>query len=190
MKDSSKRLFGLLASLALLAGSFFVFVSFIRPEYARINQLRGDLASKEETYENQSKIIDEVKSLLEQYESISGLREAVSRAIPNEEDYATAINQIGSLARVSGLVLESIEPHLVTPKGTTSLSTQTSSLPVLRTLQMNLKLVGSYDAFKTFLERIETNIRVMDTANITILPSVSANNYAYTVVVKAYYQSL
>ncbi len=190
MKDSSKRFIGLLASLALLIASFFVFISLIRPEYARINQLRGDLASKEETYANQEKIISEVKNLLDQYDSIAGLRDAVSRAIPQEEDYATALNQVASLARVSGLFLESIEPTLVSPKGTTSLSSQTPSLPVLRTLQMNLKLIGPYDGFKTFLERIETNIRVMDTANITIIPSSSQSSYTYTLVVKAYYQTL
>ena len=179
-----------MGSLAFLMGSFFIFVSFLRPEYAGINQLRGNLASKEEAYENQQKIIVEVNDLLNRYQSVSGLRDAVSRAIPNEEDYATLINQLGSLARISGLVLESVQLHTVPVKNTGFSSAGGAALPALKSLQANLRLQGSYEGLKLFLGRIETNIRVMDPTNIVITPNPAGTIYTYEVAVNTYYQSL
>ena len=190
MKDSSKRLLGLLGSLALLIASFFILVSFIRPEYAGINLLRGDLASKQDTYESQKKITKAVTDLLDKHESVSGLRDVISRVIPNTEDYATLVNQLSSLARMSGILLESIQLHNTPVKSSAASTPGTTPLPTLKLLQVNLRLVGPYESFKSFLDKVETNIRVMDPTNIVVTPSGSGSTYAYDVVVNTYYQPL
>jgi Tfp pilus assembly protein PilO len=169
--------------------SFFTLTIFIRPAYGEINALRGDLSSKQETYENQQKIIDEVTVLLQKYESVSNLKDKISLVVPSSEDYATLVNQLGSLARLSNLFLESIQMNPVPQKTSTVSGAGALSLPTLRTLQVNMRLIGSYESLKDFLDKVETNIRIMDPAKISITPGVSTGIMTYELIVNTYYQS-
>ena len=190
MKDSSKRLMSLLASLLLVAGSFFLFVTLIEPAYDTVNGLRGTVASRTATYAEQQEVVAEASALFERYESVTVLREAIARAIPHEAEYATLVNQLGSIARISNLILESVEPHAVPSRGASPRASSARTLPAPEVIQINLRLAGTYESFKAFLERIETNIRVMDLVRLSIVPGKSGTTYSYDVVVHTYYQSL
>jgi len=190
MKTSATRFFSLLGSLALLVATIFVFSALLRPAYKEINQLRGDLASRSELLDNQRRIVDEIGNLLDQYQSLAGTQEAISLALPNEEAYPTLMNQINALVRTSGLTLSSININLL-PYRQTATALEGSNVPVVSVIQLNLALKGSYQALKSFLGALETNIRVMDLVSLNITPSqLGGQDYSFNMVVNAYYQTL
>jgi len=188
MKSSTIRFLNLLASLGLLLASIFVFTLLLQPSYREINELRGDLAVKSAAVKDQTRIVEEVRSLLDQYESLAGPSQTIALALPNREEYPNLVNQFGGLARVSGLALDSITfAALPYQKSATS---PLNGAPVVNIIQTTLSLGGSYQSFKNFLRAIETNIRLMDTVSFSLNPGAGGDNYSYNLVVNAYYQSL
>ena len=178
----------LILSLAVLAASIIVYSSFLRPAYEEINGMRGDLSSKTEFLENQKKIVDEVKGLLEEYQTLAGPRQTVSLVLPTVEEYPSAVNQMSSLARASGLVLGSVATTKLPFEQST---TQQTGEPAVSVLQLVINLNGPYQAFKNFINSVESNIRLFDIVSFEIGSSQGGgDNYPYNMVVNAYYQSL
>jgi len=189
MKPSSVRFFNLLISLLLLIATIFVYSVLISPAYREINQLRGDLASKNELLKNQKKIVEKVKELLSRQQSLSVPKQAVSLVLPNSEKYPELINQISGLARAANLRLESINLSLLPFQD--SFSTGDENVPVVGVVQISVDLEGSYDSLKTFIQTIENNIRVMDLVKLTVSKrNQGGDNFLYNLVINAYYQSL
>lgn len=189
MRASSIRFINLLVSLLLLVGTIIAYAWLLRPAYREVNQLRGDLASKTELLKNQRLVVDEVKNLLAQYQTLTGPQQTVSLVLPDRENYGTLVNQISSLGRAAGLFLESVSVNLIPlqdvrgPKG--------KDVPIVNVIQLSLTLNGSYASFKSFLGVLETNIRLLDIVSFTVnTVNRPPDNYSYNLVVNAYYQSL
>lgn len=180
----------MLASLILLIGAIFVYSTLLKPAYDEVNQLRGDLASKSEVLEDQKKVVAKVKELLSQTQTLESAKKAVSLVLPNREEYPTLINQLSSLARTDGLTLESINLSKSTFGRTISQSADKT--PVVSVLQASLSVKGPYQSLKNFIQKLETNIRVMDLKKITVIPGAegSGDNFSYNLVVNVYYQTL
>ncbi|MDP3901898.1 MAG: type 4a pilus biogenesis protein PilO [bacterium] len=171
MKASSKRSLSLLASAALLIGALVFYANFISPEYDNIQELRGNLAAKTKLFDGQKEIIDRVSDLLSQYQSAARLQEIISLVLPLGADTASLFQQIYSLGQNSGLQMISL-----------SLSQPSSDSSGLGMVRINLGLRGSYNALKSFLQTLETNIRIMDVNHLTI------RDDTYNLSVDAYYQ--
>ena len=186
MKAASLRFWNLILSLLVLAAAIFVYTLLVQPAYQEVNQLRGDLATKASLVEEQKIIVDKVKALLDQYQTLSRPKETIALALPTREEYPTLINQLSGLIRVQGLILESVSLNLLPAQG---IPAPGGKVPVLSTVQLNLAVKGSYQAFKNFLQTLENNIRIMDLVSMSITPA-PADNYSYNLVVNAYYQSL
>ncbi len=189
MKPSSVRFLSLLASLALLAATIFVYATLLSPGYQEINQLRGDYATKSELVDNQRAIVAEVKAAIDRYKTLSGLQENISLALPTDAGYAAIINQLNSLAQASGLFLESVGVNVL-PFSQSAGGVAGKNVPVVGTIQLTLRLAGSYPAFKSFAQSLETNVRIMDIASLGVAGGASGQNYTYTMVVNTYYQKL
>ena len=56
------------------------------------------------------------------------------------------------------------------------------------TLQLKMQLKGQYQSFKDFLRALETNIRIIDLANLTVAPDDKGQNFTFNLVANTYYQ--
>ena len=189
VRGSSTRFFSLLASLAILIASIVVYSLLLKPAYEEVNQLRGDLTSKSDLVSEQRRVIEKVKELLDQYPSLAGPRQKISLALPDKADYPTLLNQINGLTNAAGLALQSVSLASVTSAQAGGLGAG-SNVPIMSTIQINLDVSGSYQTLKSFLQTIETNIRIMDLVSLAITPLANSNNYNYHLVVNTYYQTL
>jgi Tfp pilus assembly protein PilO len=178
-----------LASLGLLVATILVFSFLLRPSYADVNQLRGELESRSELLESQKDIVEKVQKLLGEYQSVAGLKQNISLVLPNKEDYPTLFNQIDGLSRSSGMQLEGV--NVSVQPSTASAGAAGANVPRVGIIQLNLSLSGPYQAFKSFIQALETNMRIMDVVSISVNPGTgAAQNYSYSIVVNAYYQTL
>lgn len=176
--------------MVLLAGVILVYNALIKPAYTDINVLRGGLASRSELLRDQRKIVEQVKTLLQQYQGLSGPQKAISFALPPAEDFPTLVNQLRSRAAGSGLLLESVSfnPLIVqVPEKKSEVL-----IPKVATIRISLQIRGPYQAFKTFMQSLESNVRIMDVSSLRVSTSAGGvgDNYGYQLVVDTYYQSL
>ena len=188
MRASTKRFLTLLASLALLLATIGVYALLLRPAYAQINQLRGDLASKRDAVETQTKIVAQVKELLDRYQSVAGVQQGIAPALPDTVSYPTLIEQVTGLAQFSQLSVEGVSLALLPFKQVSEAGTGAGVL-VIGVVELTVNLAGSYEALKLFLQTIETNIRVMDIVRLAVT-GPGKGGFAYTLTLDAYYQSL
>ncbi len=187
MKASSKRFFSLLISLALLVGSILIYSLLVAPAYEEVNKLRGDLAAKSDALDAQQQVAQQAKTLLDQYQNdLTSLQNTISLAMPIGVDYQTLVNQVNGLAKNFNLLLISLDFNLLPVTGQqTGVGTKPTGQA---TVQIKMQLKGQYQSFKDFLRALETNIRIIDLANLTVVPDEKGQNFSYNVVANTYYQ--
>lgn len=196
MKQSGKRLISLIIAVAFLFAAFFVYFSLIQPAYDEVQKARAEVYGREEFIKNQKNVVEKIKAALENYENQDQIAAAVSAAIPGEADEGMVIHALSALASASNLGVQTIAP--VAPSVATSKEAagvreggKTFSARPLGVMSFQVKLVGSYANFKTFLNKLETNIRIMDIKSVNVEEVGRANQdlYLFTVTVVAYYQN-
>lgn len=187
MKASTQRFYSLLLSLVFVLGSVFAYVSFIGPEIQKIASLRGEKIAVESTLSDYQKAVDETNKLLSRYKSLADLESSFASAIPTTEEIPSLINQISGLAKLNKITVSSIDfqyPPLDTKK-------QSELIKPFSTIRTSVKFSGTYLDMKNFIAALESNVRLMDVASISISDGGKKNNpvLSYALTVDAYYQS-
>ncbi len=190
MRHSAQRLISLVIAVALVFAALFIFVQLVRPTYADTEYSRGTLASKRNLVESQEKVVKAVKDALQKYDSNEEAQRAVSLALPLTPDEGSIFYEIQKLAELNLLSLQSFQAGAPTASGDAK-KKATFTLKPVYSLNFQMKLVGSYENFKKFLDALETNVRLTDVKNVTVEPLArsSQNFYTFTLSVVTYYQS-
>ena len=190
MKPSTKRVISILVALLFFVAALIFYSTFIKKEFAAIQKLRGEVAAKNQLLAEQQNAASQIKSLLQQYEGVSQLQKTISLVLPQDEDFPNIFSQFNAIAINSGVAIQmiNIEVAPIQPPAN-------SLVYGYGVLKFNIKVSGSYEAFKSFIQALETNIRVMDIKEIK-LESVGSpgqkspsNIFTYNLVVEAYYQT-
>lgn len=191
MKGSNKQVVSLLFSILVFVGALFVYTTFVVPEYERVNLMRGEAQAKQQTLDEQRVILDKVSSLLTRYQSIPKLGEVVSVALPAGEDVAGAFQQIYTIAAASGVSIQQFSVNTGIGLGGASDKEGGQAVRSIGTAQINLYLSGTYENFKSFVEAVERNMRIMDVVNIKVQPAsrTSTNIFLFNLTINTYYQS-
>lgn len=187
----------MIIAIVLIVGAFVVLVDLTIPAYQDAEKVKSDELSRQAFLDRQKKAIDQVKSLLGTYEGQVDAQEKVSLALPQNQDLAGILAQLNGLAQASGLVpqvfsasvTEVQNPSDASQKGQKAL-TDTLVRPV-GTIALQTKFIGPYDNLKSFLQKLETNIRIFDVRSLNVQPvsKSSQDLYSYDVAVVTYYQN-
>ncbi len=213
MKQTTKRLSSTLIALLLLVAAFVVFFNLIQPEYTIVEGLRAQEVSEQLLLASEQALVKQVQGIVSSYQSQAAQAQEVSLAMPIGPDTSEALAQIYGIAANSGLTIQNVA---VTSQNsgigasssgdTTASSASSTSMAISAvikpkgTLTFQVAGIGSYGALKTFLQGVETNIRVFDVTGIGISPIASLGGssssaapqqdlFSYTLTVVAYYQT-
>lgn len=180
----------MLISLMIFVLAIFVYSTFVIPEYARVNLLRGEAQAKQQTLDEQRTILEKVSSLLSRYQSIPKLGEVVSVALPADEDVAGAFAQLYTIAGASGISIQQFSVNTGIGLSSTSKAGHAQVVRPVGTAQLSLYVSGTYESFKAFLEALERNMRIMDIGEIKMQSSGRAggNIFLFNLTIKTYYQ--
>ncbi len=186
MKPSTQRLIIILGSFALMIASIYVLVSLLIPSYQGVQSLRLQRAQAVNLYENQVEASNKIGGLINQYNSLATVQEALSVILPTEPQTSILMNDVQALAANNSVVLNSISfqyPPIAKAPSSIVLG--------LGTIRITANLTGSYESFKAFLRDIETNIRVIDVNSLRIDGGgvSKQTNLTYNLIMDAYYQS-
>ncbi len=201
MKQSVKRLFSSVLALLFIVAAFVTFLNFVEPQYEQVSQLKGQVLSQGQLVDQEKAVINEVKKLVDSYNQSQELRDSVSSALPPTPNLAEALAQLNGLANLSHLTAQAYAlstPTTIVSETARRNPDKTSSQALVQPLSFvifQVKLLGSYEDFKSFLRTLESNMRVMDIRSVTLqlatppLPGKPAVNlFQYDLTVATYYQ--
>lgn len=185
MKHSFKGVINILLAAALLIGAMFIYSNFIKPAYDEIKEKQGEFNVKEAEYEKSKLIFEESRQILSSFQDSQGLKDTLFLILPPEQKIPEALYQISGMASLSGLTLGlvSTEESAITP-------TISPLLKNVGTLKINVKMSGAYEAFKSFAEKLENNIRLFGVNSIRITKSENVSNvFDFMLEIGAFYQT-
>ncbi|MDP2741601.1 MAG: hypothetical protein Q8O66_02880 [bacterium] len=196
MKQTTKRFLSLLISFMLFVASLIVYFNLIVPAGDEEQRIKAQAISREDFVKNQQAAISQVQKLISSYKGEGELRDVVSSVLPLSPDLAGAFAQLSGLAQVNKLLIQNVTVGIPINQNAqvNNNAGAAVSQPLARpfgSVDFQMKVVGSYGDFKSFLKNLETNIRIFDVKKITLESPVKPNQeiYNYDLTVGTYYQS-
>jgi Tfp pilus assembly protein PilO len=190
MKSSTKRIFSILISAALLIAVIVVFIKLIKPAYNEVQNLLGEIGARTALLDEQSKAVSQVQNLINQLQeqNITQFQEQISLVLPLNEGIPQALSQYQTIAQTNGLSIQSVGLNYLAIRPSAS---NVGIAKRIGTIRFKLKLLGSYEALKALIQGIETNVRLTDLMELKITRAgqPKQNLYLNEVVVDTYYQS-
>jgi len=193
MRQSAKRFLSSALALILVIAAIFIFFDLIQPVYGEIQTIKAETMGLEDFVSQQSSVIGNVRNLVGVYESSAEARDAISWALPLEPDVAGAMSQLSGIASSSNVVLLSLGVSSIVETPRSSQVQKGIVAKPKNTITLRVRLLGTYEDFKTFLKGVESNMRVFDVKDIALqaAPSVKPNQnlFNFDISVVAYYQN-
>jgi len=184
MNPALKRLIGVTISLTFFLGAIVMFSAFIVPTSYEIQELRGEKIALDTLLKEESARIDAVRRLFQEYGSVSTLQSTLGKALPTEEGVPSIINQLQGIAKVSGVTVDSLNISLPAIRA----GSKDDVIRPIGEVQITFTLQGDYESIKSYLDAIETNVRIMDVEKLGIQGGTEGDTLTYNIVVNAYYQ--
>jgi Tfp pilus assembly protein PilO len=188
MKQDSKRLSSVLFAGFLLIAAILVYFELIVPAYGQLQIDKGQDLSEKALYSNEKQIVTQVQALLSTYQNQSAANQSVALALPVGQNTADAIAQVYGIATNAGLSIRSmgIAVQAVQATAVANSTVPTSGqianaaagggsiVEPTGTVSLQVTGTGSYESFKTFLQGLETNIRIFDVTAVSIEPAINS----------------
>jgi len=185
-----------LISFVLFVASLIVYFNLIIPAGDEEQKIKAQAISRDNFVKSQQAAISQVQKLISSYKGEGELRDVVSSVLPLSPDLAGAFAQLSGLAQVNKLLIQNVTVGTPVNQNTRANNNASGivSQPLAKpfgSVDFQMKIVGSYGDFKSFLKNLETNIRIFDVKKITLESSSKPNQevYGYDLTVETYYQS-
>jgi len=186
MTPAIKRLIGVSISLIFLIGSLIIFSSMILPTSKEVQDLRGERDALNILLEEESVKLDTLKKLFGEYGGIANLQSTLSMALPTEEDLPGLINQLNGIANTTGIVIKTLDIQTL-PNRSANVD---GAIGPIGTINLSLDVIGSYESIKTYIDALETNIRIIDVQSLRLDGGTEGGGVLeYEIVIHAYYQT-
>ncbi|MBI2038923.1 MAG: type 4a pilus biogenesis protein PilO [Candidatus Niyogibacteria bacterium] len=177
----------IIASL-LFASSIAVFIFGVRPVWQDI----GTLGAKKDTFSTTIERINELRrardTLIQTYNSISQTDiRRVKKILPDTLNSGLILVELSNLASQSGFLLKSTD---------VSAAAGRSGAPVVRganqrfaEVQLKLVVSGPYERFRSFLQNLEKNLRIIDVTSLSFTsPGQPSASVDFSIEAKSYTQ--
>jgi Tfp pilus assembly protein PilO len=188
-----------IAAIGLAIASLGIFFGYISPTYGgtstsgvlkdkSVRELREEIANYDDALSKAHDIEERLSGLLSVYNSItSANKEKLLKLLPDHIDSVRLIIDINNIASRHGLTLQNItlaDDTSKSSKGPLGPSTEKYSKVTLR-----FGVSGSYESFRSFLEDVERNLRLVDVDTIGFASKWSEGSkseYDFGVVLATY----
>lgn len=173
----------LILPVVLFVSSLVLVPWILLPLYNDISAAAEVKKQNEDNLKDRMKLSANLERLVNQYNERSTDIELFSKSIPEGQHIPELLVGLEDLASGSGLAF-------------TSVNFKTKDLKVsgFKTLEMEIKVKGSYPNFKNYLQNLEKSLRIFDVISISFsgisLGQINANlnNLEFNLLVNTYYQ--
>jgi len=190
----------MILALLLVVAAFAMYFELLSPAYATLQTQKGQELGDQQLLSNEKQVVTQVQTLISQYQNQTQAEQSVQMALPNGPDVSGALTQLYGLAAANSISIQSVgisvQAVAPTPTGapvTDQIENAAAGASItepLGTVSFALSASGSYENFKSFLQSLETNLRLFDVGSISITKAggTSQDNFQYDITVVTYYQ--
>ena len=150
--------------IALLPlGTLAVILWLALPEYRTMQAAKIERAAASEALEEKRRLVAKIRGLEAQYRRIEESSLKVAQIIPPTPDIPNLLAEIPALVLQHGMLLE----DLSFAGGNDAASVRSGQeQAAYKSMDMQLMVKGSYEAFKILLDAIEKELRVVDVQSV------------------------
>lgn len=192
MKYLSKRFASILLSFTFFALALVLYVNFISPSYDNIKVGQGKLIAARQRNVEYTDIFNRLKQASLSFQQSPEVQNRVSMAFPLTPNVPDSMNQLSVIASANGLSVTSVDittaPVVPSSAGKAGGSSLIKGVGVLKN---TIRLTGTYEQLRAFLQGVETGVRIASISSIKIDKAANPivpDTLGMTVEVETYYQ--
>jgi Tfp pilus assembly protein PilO len=169
--------------IAILILGFIGSILFLDiPMVQNILSTKKEIKIQQDLLQEKSNFIETVTKLVEKYIGNEDVFKELDLILPDNQDVPGLIVQLEALANDNGVILNDVS---------FTEEDDEKKISDYKTIKINLKLNGSYEALKNFLITAENNIRLVDIDSISFGASANEKNntsFDFDLILNTYYQ--
>lgn len=151
--------------ISLISALVLVFI-FLNPLWSSIKVLQNEINQKKLALTATEELLAKTQELDQEYQPLAEQAQKIPFALPEEKDIPHLLTQFDALAASNGLLLESMSFVQVEEESSYQVLDQSKKILLFPSLSLNVKVSGSYGAFKGYLTNLENSVRSMDVHSI------------------------
>lgn len=172
-------------SIIMIIASVAGFIVYIAPQYNDIQALRAEQKEYDGALANAKVLQGEREKLLTRFNEFSPEDvENLEKLLPDNIDNVKLIIELDSLAAQYGMALQDVNVAETQAQGDQVLVEE--SLPY-GIVDLEFSVSGPYASFVSFIENIETSLRLIDIYDISFQTPTTTTNYQYRVKIRTYW---
>ena len=145
--------------------AILVFWFGVAGSISAVGQLESNLKAKKQSLDLEHQVIDKLNSISQVLDGQKSNVERLEQAVPSQEYRPELISMMENLANQNGLNLMNIDINAI-QEAAPKKGEAVAQKPI-RKLKVVLELNGTYSSFKSWLEAVEKNLRLMDISKIS-----------------------
>ncbi|MDD3399744.1 MAG: type 4a pilus biogenesis protein PilO [Candidatus Pacebacteria bacterium] len=153
-------------AIAFIAAALLIGGVLLWPKYQSLNILNEGIKVKELELQSKTDYFDHIRGVSEQLEEYQDPLSKINSALPNDALLPSTFNFLQNAASQAGLILEEVAVGSVGVFGQTQASPTKPAEGQIKTVSLNLSLVGSYVSLKSFVSEIENSARIIEIRKI------------------------
>lgn len=177
-------------ALILIVLSVALYVTYTHGLWIDAQSIKSVNDQYASAIDSAQKLISVRDQVLKQYNSISADdRDKLDKMIPNTVDNIRLIIDLNNVALQHGISLKNVSATTKPSSSNispVSASTGGISIPTLDVVSVSFSVSAPYQQFISFLQAIESNLRIMDVTHLTVSAS-DKGNYDFSVQLNTYW---
>lgn len=180
-------------SFAFIAIALVLYINFIKPTYADIKTDQGRLAALTESNQQYKDIFNKLKGISDDLKKSPDLQNRISMSLPLSANAPDSLNQITSIASANGLSVVSVD--IIEAPIIPTANIKPDSVSIIKgigVLKNNIRVSGPYAQIKSFLQGVESGVRISSIRSVKIDRLVNVPNqdaFSVTIEIETYYQA-
>lgn len=169
----------------MFAASVGVFIGYIRPEWAVVQEKREILKQYEQAALNARALQAKRDELLEKRQNMSAEDlERLSVMLPRNVDNVKLTLEINRIARQYNLVLQNVQ---VEDSAKDPATQKKESELAYRSIAIDFTVSGGYNDYVEFLQNIEKSLRIINVEELAFSADNKTGLYKFTMRVRTYW---
>lgn len=174
--------------MVFIIAAMGTFSYLITPVYDEISTKRSEVRSRLSLKDEYQQSLDRIQDLKHKYKDVVESKTNISYILPPSQNTAEVVNQVSNVAAVNRLTIESLSVRRE-PVRQASNSAVSNGVAILR---FSVRVLGSYENFRSYLSNLETNINLMDIRDLKIDSNEGvsgATGFSFSFILDTYYQT-
>lgn len=158
----------------------------IRPTLKTIIELKRQIEDSKQINETLRKKIDALVTAQEEFQFIKDFLPAINEALPEQPNIAKVLTKIEDLANQNQATISALQVQSISFKNTPADEGKKAKtiVPQPTSIDISLKLAGTYRQLSSFLQGLFTMRREVDTTSLELTPETTGANATLKLLLK------